>query len=495
MQLVTMEERMVAEILSRRDMEMIHQATLEVLEAPGMRVMSAELLDALEREGARVDRAEQMARFPGEMIENCLAGIREEVAAGRELQVINGVVSSRGSGGIQAKFGGACINYYDQAAGCVREPTYQDMVAMIRLGDALPEVGLVGNPVLVQRDEDGAPIDPRLRTVKGAALVAQHTSKPGSTEVWSSKELDYLVRIGCVVRGGEEAYRRDPAFITAKETIAPLTLPDTSTDVFMALALRDLPCTIIPMPMSGVSSPVTAAGNIVVGNAEILGAMAAIRAFKPGAPVSAGVISGILDMATGSASFSAPEAILQDLGFSRLWTELYGLGCAIGTGYIDAKCPGVQAGIEKELKIMAAAGEGHCNHPVGILDRGKTFCPEQAMLDLEVARYVTEYLAPAGIEVSREALGVEVIRNVGVGGSFIGEEHTVANFRQALWFPELFDRSESQGFEADRDGDMAARAHERWREVLAGSTPYSLSNEQAEEIEAIVAEAAGDLLR
>jgi len=481
-------------VLGPRDMTAIHQATLDVLEEPGMRILSPALLDALASQGAKVDRAAQVVRFPARLVEDCLQELRREAADGKDMKVINGVVSSRSAGGLQAKFGGACIGYFDYEAGCVREPTYEDMVAMLRLGEALPEVGLVGNPVMIARDADGRAIDPRMRTVQGAALVAQHTSKPGSTEVWGSRDLDFLVRIGYVVRGGLDAYKADPAFITAKETIAPLVLPDTSAEVFIALADRGLPCTIIPMPMGGASSPVTAAGNIVVGNAEILGTMVAIRAYRPGTPVSCGVISGILDMATGTASFAAPEAILQDVGFSQLWTEHYGLGCAIGTGYIDAKLPGVQAGVEKEMKIIAATRQGHANHPVGILEGGKTFCPEQAMVDLEIARYVHAGLPAHGIEVDRDTLGVDVIRQVGIGGSFLDHAHTLENFRRRTWFPELMDRRASQGPAQDRETEMLAAAHRQWTQTLANHAPFTLTEAQSAEIVAIVREAEGALL-
>ena len=481
-------------VLTTSDMAAIHQATLDVLAEPGMRILSPVLLDALASQGARVDRAEQVVRFPARLVDDCLQGLRREAAAGMGMKVINGVVSSRSEGRLQAKFGGACVSYFDYERQCVREPTYADMVAMLRLGEALPEVDLVGNPVMIATDADGRAIDPRMRTVKGAALVAQHTSKPGSTEVWGTRDLDFLVRIGCVVRSGLDAYKANPAFITAKETIAPLILPDTSAEVFMALADSDLPCTIIPMPMSGASSPVSAAGNIVIGNAEILGTMVAIRAYRPGAPVSGGVISGILDMATGGASFAAPEAILQDVGFSQLWAEHYGLGCAIGTGYIDAKLPGVQAGMEKTLKIVAATREGHANYPVGILEGGKTFCPEQAMVDLEIARYVRAYCGDGGIDVSDDTLAVDVIRQVGIGGSFLEHEHTLQNFRQRTWFPDLMDRRLSQGPDKDRETEMLAAAHRQWRQVVEDHEPFALTDEQSAEIDAIVREAEDALL-
>jgi hypothetical protein len=67
------------------------------------------------------------------------------------------------------------------------------------------------------------------------------------------------------------------------------------------------------------------------------------------------VISGIMDMAAGSACFAAPDAVLQDAGLAQLYDTRYGQDLAIGTGYIDAKYPGTQALAEKALKMDMAA--------------------------------------------------------------------------------------------------------------------------------------------
>ena len=321
-------------------------------------------------------------------------------------------------------------------------------------------------------------IDPRLQRIKTAAVVAKNTQKAGPTEVWNSKELEFLVEIGKVVRGSWKEYVQNPCFITAKETTSPLTLTTPAGEVLLALARKGLPCTIIPMPISGGTCPVTLASNIVMANAEILGAMAAIKAVYPEAPVVGGVISGIMDMSTGGTSFAAPEAILQDLGLAKLHEELYGFDLGIGTGYIDAKCPGIQAGVEKELKILTSGLVGRVNYPVGILNGGKRFSPEEALIDIEIAKLVHQYLK--GIEVNEDTLAIEAIQEVGIGGNFLSHDHTLGNFRKVIWFPEIFERSL---FEKE---DVMNKARQRWKSVLESSQPYRIEREKAKEIDRIV---------
>ena len=470
-------------LFSDDDLERLHQGALAILADPGMKIMAPSLLAALEEHGARVDHGRQVVRFPGRLVEETLAGMQADLRAGRKPILLNGVVSSRSVGPIQAKFGGACVEVYDWERCGMRAPTRRDLIDLVRLGEALPEVATVGNPVTYLTEDDGSPIDPRLQRVKTAALIACYTTKAGATEVWNATELDYLMELGEIVRGGREAYLAAPCFVTAKETISPLILDEKAGEVLLLLAQRGLPTTIIPMPLTGASSPLSLAANVMLCNAEVLGVATAVRCACPTAWVAGGVISGVLDMSSGGASFSAPEAVLQDLGIAELHARRYGFDFAIGTGYTDAKYPGAQSVMEKLAKFWASYWSGRVNYPVGLVNGGKAFSPEQALVDIEVAQWVHEF--GKGIVVDDEALCVELIRRQGIGGNFISEEHTLLNMRRAVWYPALMDRTLSAGVEKDRVRDMLERAHARSRQLLA-KADYEIDSDRRRAIEAVV---------
>jgi len=467
--------------LDAGQMERIHQAALAILADPGMRIMEEGLLRSLARAGATVDFDTQQVRFPAELVAETLASIQADQKAGVTFPVLNGVVSSFTDGAVAAKFGGACCRYYDWERRSSREPTNTDVIAMIRLGEAIPDVRHVGNPVIYMCEDDGTPIPPHLKPIKTSALVAKHTSRPYTCEVWSVEGLEFQIEIGCVVRGGWEAFQADPIFITAKETISPLQLPGEDAQVLMALAEKGLPCTIIPMPIGGASSPVTPAANVAMGAAEILGVFTALRSFAPAARVAGGVISGVMDMSGGGALFASPGAILQDRLLAQHFAERYGLDLGIGTGYIDAAYPGAQSALEKTCKIISSYQAGKTNYPVGILEGGKTFCPVQAIVDLEIARVVHKTFGAAAVD--EETLALDVIRQAGIGGNVLAHEHTVKHFREVLHLSDLFDRS-SQAAE-----DMLDKANRKWQDILSGAEPYSLPADRAAEIDRIVAKA------
>jgi trimethylamine--corrinoid protein Co-methyltransferase len=420
-------------------------------------------------------------------VEHTIEGLRRQIAGGQKQCLLNGVISSRTSGRIEAKFGGACIEYLDWGKQEVREPGEADLLRLVRLGHALPEVATVGNPVVLLRDAEGRPVEPRLQRIKTAALIAKHTDKCGPTEVWSEQELELQIELGIVVRGSLEAYRERPCFVTAKETIAPLVFPEKDGRILLMLARRKLPCTVVPMPMTGATCPVYPASNVLMTAAETLGVMTAIRSVVPDALVAGGVISCVLDMRSGAATFCSPEVIWQDLVAAQLFEQEYGQDFGLGTGYIDADFPGAQSLAEKSLRFWVSAMSGRTNYPVGVLSHGKRFSPEQAMLDLEIARFIDRHLRME--EVNDETLGLDMIQQVGIGGSFIAEEHTARNFRRCLWQPALFDRGMSQSLSQKQTKDAVAAAREQWTTILAEAEPYYLPPEKEREVDRIVAAA------
>jgi trimethylamine---corrinoid protein Co-methyltransferase len=477
-------------LFSPDELQQLHDASLAILADPGMKIQSRQLRQALRAAGAAVDDAAEVVRFPAALVEKTLEGMKAQVQAGKRQRVLNGVVASITPLAMGVKFGGACIEIYDWKAKAARPPRRADLVDLVRLGEALPEVATVGNPVVYLQEDDGRPVDPRMQRVKTAALIARHTTKAGATEVWNAAELKYLMELGQIVRGSREAYLANPCFVTAKETISPLVLDEKAGDVLLLLGQNDLPCTIIPMPTTGASSPMTLASNIAIGNAEILGTFTAVRAACPTANMVGGVISGVIDMRSGAAVFGAPEAVLQDVALAELHERLYGFDFGVG-GYIDAKYPGPQIVMEVLGRFSILARINRYNVPVGLLNGGKRFSAEQAMLGIEIERWILE--SGKGVEVSPETLRLEQIRKVGISGHSLGEEHTAEFMRKNVWYPRLMDRTLGGDETLDRARDMVETAHSQVSKILARKDLFEAGAAEQRAIDDVLRAAEAEL--
>ena len=466
------------DMISRESMDLLHARTLQVLERVGIKVLYEGFYPFLENAGTRVDRSTGIVRFPPALVDSVVEGIRRQIQNGSRQFILNGVICSRTTPALQLKFGGAAIEYLDPLTGEVREPTEQDLIRLIQFGQSLPEVTFVGNPVCHLKDAQGERIPGNLQRIMTAALVAQYTDKYGSNEVWNEEELELLVELGSIVRGGRREFLANPCFVTAKETIAPLVFPREDGRVLYMLAERGLPCTIVPMPISGVTCPVNASSNIVMTAAEVLGVMVCLRSAFPEAMVAGGVISGVMDMRTGSASFAAPEAVRQDVGAALLFERLYGQDFAIGTGYIDALYPSVQSALEIHAKMAAAASIGRHNYPVGLLLGGKRWSPVQAMIGVEMAHYIQEVGRPIAVEA--DDIPLDLFEEVGIGGNYLGETHTAENFHRSMWMTDLMERTLVADAGTDR---MIEKARQRWSEFMKQEIRPAVSEERVREIE------------
>ena len=144
-------------------------------------------------------------------------------------------------------------------------------------------------------------------------------------------------------------------------------------------------------------------------------------------------------MRNGSSSFAAPESIIQDVGAALLFEKLYNQDFAIGTGYIDALYPGTQSAVEIFAKMAAAFSTGRHNYPVGLLLGGKRWSPVQALLGIEMAKYI--HRNHIEVTVKEDDLPVDLIEEVGIGGNYLSEMHTAEHFREAVWMSELMERT------------------------------------------------------
>lgn len=476
------------QLLTEQEINKIHSASLDVLENTGMKIESVEILDALEKKGCAVDREKFYVRFPSKIVEESIEVNKNSVKKIGGLPLLNGVTSEKlDTNAISAKISGGCELLLDWKTQTIIEADTRVLLDFIRVGQMVKEVGFVGNPVVVRKGPDGKAIEEKFRRVETAALIAKNTQKVGSMEVWDEREIDIFMEMAMVIRGSKEAYDKKPILLTAKETISPLFLDMDAARILLGMAKRKLPCTIIPMPITGMSTPVKKLGSVIVANAEIIGVITALNAVYPETPVGGGTISGLLDMQTTAASFSAPEAVLQDIAIAEVHERLYGLNYLIGAGYTDAKFPGRQILAEKTMKFLLTYLSGRTTYPVGLINAGSVFSIEQALVDIEVCRYIHSFFeSPFDFEAIVAI--TEVIKEVGIRGEALSHPHTLDNFRNN-WFPNLFDRTAFKDLRQSADNDIYLRAHDQVNKMLALDSFYELEKDKANEIDNIVKKA------
>ena len=118
--------------------------------------------------------------------------------------------------------------------------------------------------------------------------------------------------------------------------------------------------------------------------------------------------------------------------------------------------------------LADALAGGHLIHDCGYLESGLTGSLVQLAICDELAGWINALVRP--VDVSDEALALDLVEAHGVDGSYLETDHTLTHYRER-WYPTLIDR---RGYEAWRAGGattLAQRAAARVEELLAQPRP------------------------
>jgi len=475
-------------------MEKIHSGVLAVLRDIGMRVEHPEALSYLAGAGCIVDNATNIVKFSESIVENAVAHMRRDytLTNRKGIRVPMRYTEMRFASEepkLHTDFvvnAGGFVPFVLDLDGNRREATMQDVIDSIRLADALENIDLIGLPCAAME------VPHELRPVVMTAELIKNTSKPGGIEAWNKNDIKYITEMALTLRGGMEELKKKPFLIGYGEARSPLCIDHNMCEIFMEYIKMGLPQSLDTMPSAGVTAPATSAGTIVMGLAETLAGLVLGYAMDNDAWVSIDMCPGLADMRTMAFPYAGADRIALTAAVNQMMREFYGRPGGCHAGKTDACYPGVQAGFEKALSMLfpvlaGATGIG----TVGQLEGGMTFSYVQLVIDDEIAGYIKRILR--GFEVTDETLAVDVIKNVGVNGDFLGHEHTAARYRDEFYLSDLLERMPMAMWEKQAVRGMEEKAREKCERILKEHRAAPLDAAVEKEIDKIVKKAEAAL--
>lgn len=266
---------------------------------------------------------------------------------------------------------------------------------------------------------------------------------------WTWPPESGAVEMAAYLSGGRKELRHRPILSIMECTISPLAQDGGSLEAALAGAEAGLPVGFMTMASCASTAPATLAGNLTVGNAEVLSALAMIELAYPGTPVFYAAAQTVMDLRTGAYTGGGPEDFLFGAANNEL-ADFYNIPLSMGSFATGAKEPNWQAGIENSLStFMASAVMSDMLLGVGLLHGSTIWSFEQMIMDCEIFGIIAKMME--GILVNPETLAVEAIREAGPGGNFLTHPHTLRHLRE-LWFNALMDRRPYNVWEARKDG-------------------------------------------
>lgn len=283
-----------------------------------------------------------------------------------------------------------------------------------------------------------------------------------------------------------EAFEARPHMFTNINSTSPLKHDYPMLDGWMRLARRGQGLVVTPFTLAGAMAPVTMAGAVAQSLAEALSAVVLAQLIRPGAPCAIGTFTSNVDMKSGAPAFGTPEYMRATQMTGQL-ARRYRLPLR-ASGVCAANVPDAQAMWETSNSLWSAvqAGVHMVYHAAGWLEGGLIASPEKFVMDCEVLQQIQRYMDPVICATGPDEIAVEAVREVGDAGNFFGIQHTQERYTTAFYQPFLSDWRNFETWEAAGGVWTAARAHQVWRDILAGFEPPPMEAGRREELAGFV---------
>ena len=449
--------RNLIKILTDGEVERLHNESMQVLERVGMKLPNTEALELCRKAGAIVDLDAQVIKIPQSVMEAALA-------ANRPAEAPEENPTRNLMGGISTQ-----VFIVDYPGDVRRMGTMDDVRKGIMVSDSLKNIHS-SNAVVIPYDIPYNETD-----IASFREIYKYSKKPGGTYILTATGGRGIIEMSKVLGRG-------CGYLL--ESISPLTFMKSSLDMAMVFAREGMSLHTGPMVIGGATGPMTAWGNTVLQNAEVVGGNFVIYALT-GKMSGYGSANHTMDMRTTLCSFGSPNQALLAMMTAQM-ARFYGWEGGSNSALADACLPDYQCGFEKAFNGLFGVLAG--NHGIGaqgIVGADQGISLEQLVLDnewLDAYNYVLK-----GVEPDGEALAL--IEKIGIGGNFLAKDHTMDHLHENYWEApsKTFWRDQWEPWKDRGSKTIYDRAHDYVQKVSTGyqQAEVVLPPSQAEEIDRI----------
>ena len=462
------------DILSKEDVQKIHEATLHIIENVGVRFPSKRALKIWEDAGAEVDHEKKIVKVKSYLIEDALKQAPPAYTLGARDPQQNLTLDGNH---VHLGTDGCGVEIIDIHTGVKRTTELQDVRDIARVADATEEVAFHWVPVSAQ----DAPVEARgLHELKA---VWENSTKHVQTEsIYNVDEAKASMEMAILLAGGKEELRKRPVLSLMQCTAPPLGHDGGSLDAALIAAEHGVPTGFMTMTACMTTGPATMAGTLAVGNAEVIAATALLQLAYPGAPVFYAAAQTASDPRLGVYTGGGPEDFLFGAATNVL-ADFYNIPLSMGSFATGAKEPNWQAGLEGSLStFMASVVMSDMLLGAGFLHGSRIWSYAEMMMDCEIFSIIEKMMH--GIEVNAETLALDAVAAVGPGGHYLAQKHTRNHMRE-IFLPQFLDRRPYSKWEETGE-DARDWAVNKARKILKEHQPDPLDERISKEFERII---------
>lgn len=465
------------DLVSRDELEAIHNAALAVLREIGIDFLHDEAKAILKAAGADVEAGSNRVRFDPALVEAQIGKAPRQFTLHARNPERSVVLGERH---VAFASVASAPNSFDREGG--RRPgNRRDYQNFLRLSQSFDSIHLLGGyPV------EPADIHASVRHLDALFDMLTLTDKPFHAYSLGRERIRDAIEMAKIARGlDDETLEREPSLFTIINSSSPLRLDTPMLEGVIQMARRNQVVVLTPFTLAGAMAPVTLAGALAQQHAEALAGLVLAQIVRPGSPFVYGGFTSNVDMKSGAPAFGTPEYMKTAMIGGQLARRLglpYRSSNANAANSLDA-----QAAYESVFSLWGAimGGANLLMHGAGWMEGGLQASFEKVALDADLLAMVADFLKP--VRTDEGELALEAMREVGPGGHFFGAAHTQSRYRNAFFAPMI---SDWRNYESWREAGAptAYDAAERiYKERLRTYAPPDFEPERREALAEFVA--------
>ena len=482
---------MMIQALGEGEIEKIHAAMVSILSQTGLAVEHRAVREAFAEYGAQVDHQTGRVRFPASVIERFIdetqpiANSLVEPSAADEpgcpTECYRALCPADGRPQVWVRSDVSLNPYLEPATNNVIPFTEETLAGYIKLARLLDN-GIIPRVegVMFGESRPTVSLETRLFAWKHGA---QEAGGILMTELCPYILEMYEIKADALGKSLPEV------FCASVYIISPLRFSQDICEKIMFFHEHGLRVRIGNYMSMGGTGPITLAGCLALNLAErvAIGILERVL-YGDGQWVIYGEMIP-LDMTTLDVQVSRPELLLANLAVIQL-ARHYGVAAHPFGGYTTARLPSAEAGMQKVMTALPCILAGGCNINAGAL--GEVRSSIQMILDSELISALRRLLR--GFEVNDDTLAVDLINELGPGGTFTSTRHTVRHMRSEFWQPRIWRRESDQDWVAGGGKTDVERATDVWHDLMSQPDPEpGISEETERHLQAVIDRAARDL--
>jgi trimethylamine--corrinoid protein Co-methyltransferase len=289
----------------------------------------------------------------------------------------------------------------------------------------------------------------------------------------------YAVEMALTLCGGRESLRKKPPLSSVICTIAPLGHDPHGLEAALVFAEAGFPVGFMAMNTMMTTGPVTPAGCLVAGNAEIISGVVLLQLAFPGVPTFFSFIPGTMDPRTSLYLDHTPWSNLMIGGGVEL-AHAQGMSCLALGGNSNAYEPGWQYAKEDSTFVSMLTGAEMILR-FGTMEGAAVGYPEAIILDCD--KLVDDRVTVSGLDITRESMALDVIRDVGPRGTYLTTDHTIQNMRKIPLSDLIMETRRKERVCAN---GVIETAREKLKWILENHEPPALDKNMDRELDNII---------